>query len=139
MTRERTLKILLVLLGGVSVLAVIPLVLSLLGADRIPTAEEMILAIYAPIGVYLLAAIRNPSANRPLILCAGWLNVSHATVMVVEVLQHRGEPGQLYLSMALAIVSLALVVLAPRRQASRSPAVAAAAEPAPAFAAGETL
>ena len=137
MNRQRALKILLVLVGLAFLAGAYPLTMSVLGASRLTPPEEMILAIYAPIGVFLLLAVRHPAANRTLIACVGWSTLLHAAVMLLQSFQNRGEPGQMPFSTGLAIASAVLVVLAPARQAG-SPLPAEAALPrVPAIGAGE--
>ena len=84
MTRERGLRVLLVLVGLACVAGAYLLLKSLLGQWDMVPGDQMILGIYIPIGVFLLLALRNPSANRSLILCAGWINLSHDAVMTVQ-------------------------------------------------------
>ena len=86
MNRQRALKILLVLVGLAFLAGAYPLTMSVLGASRLTPPEEMILAIYAPIGVFLLLAVRHPAANRTLIACVGWSTLLHAAVI--------GGPGR---------------------------------------------
>jgi hypothetical protein len=45
---------------------------------------EMILAIYATLGVFLVLAARNPLANRSLIGFAVWSSIVHGGVMAVQ-------------------------------------------------------
>jgi hypothetical protein len=137
MSRERALRILLVLMGLASLVGVYPLTLSLLGLTRITPPEEMILAIYVPMGVFLLMAVPRPSAHRTLIACVGWSNLLHAAVMLVQSFQNRGEPAQLPFSAALAIVAAGLVLLTPVRQAGGPSAVGATRAPPDAVRAGE--
>ncbi len=132
MSRARALRVLLALLGLIFLASVYAVGVSLLGLDRMSVAEEMILSMYIPQAVFLLLAVRDPSAHRALIQCVGWLNLAHAGVMLVQVLQGRGEPGQLPFASALAILSLALLVLAARGRANgRAPQAAAAPARAP--------
>ena len=45
---------------------------------------EMILAIYATLGIFLLLAARNPRAHRSLIGFTVWSSVAHGGVMTVQ-------------------------------------------------------
>jgi hypothetical protein len=45
---------------------------------------EMILAIYATLGVFLLLAARNPLAHRSLIWFTVWSSIVHGGVMAVQ-------------------------------------------------------
>ena len=73
MKRERVLKVVLVVLGLLFCAGVYPLVLM---AKEEP-ALAMMMSLYVTLGIFLLLAARNPSANaRRLSLkpCPGFLN-----------------------------------------------------------------
>ncbi len=127
MTRERALKVLLVLVGLAFIAGSYPLISSLFGRWEMPPGDQMILGIYFPIGVFLLLAVRNPWANRTLIACVGWFNLAHAAVMAVQGFQNPSQaPSSLPPLVVIAIVSAALIVLAAARPtAERAPAAAA--------------
>jgi uncharacterized protein DUF6632 len=74
MIRERALKVVLVLVGLLFVAAVYPLV-----RLHVEEALQMMLSVYATLGVFLLLASRNPSANRSLIAFTAWSSFAHAT------------------------------------------------------------
>jgi hypothetical protein len=90
---------------------------------------EMILAVYATLGIFLLLASRNPLANRSLIWFTVWSSVAHASVMTVQSLDgtHMGHLcGDV---VALFAVAAVLGLLTPRREdkaGQASPAIAAA-------------
>jgi hypothetical protein len=75
----------------------------------------MILGIYFPFGVYMLLAIRNPAANRTLILAFAWSTIAHMTVMFVQAIQagtlHDDAPPLALFT----LVSVILLVLAPAK------------------------
>ena len=92
MNRERALKIVLVLVGLIFLLAVYPLMMFLWPSGwrwqpNQPEYEQMILGVYATLGIFLLLASRNPSANRSLIAFTAWSSFAHAAVMGVQGLQ----------------------------------------------------
>ena len=81
----------------------------------------MILGVYATLGVFLLAAARDPLANRSLIWFTVWSNVVHAGVMAVESISDPAEMGHLVGDVpALLLVAGALALLLPRRNAGES-------------------
>src|SRR5260370_14646017 len=85
MNRDMALKILLVLLGLLFVAGVYPLITSVRSgwqANR-EDAEPMAISLYVTLGIFLLVAARNPSANRSVIAFAAWANIAHAAVMAV--------------------------------------------------------
>jgi hypothetical protein len=81
----------------------------------------MILGVYATLGAFLLAAARDPLANRSLIWFTVWSNVVHAGVMAVESIIDPAEIGHLAGDVpALLLVAGALALLLPRRTAAQS-------------------
>jgi hypothetical protein len=72
MNRERALKVVLVLVGLIFLFAVYPLMMYLWPSGwrwqpNQPEYEQMILGVYATLGIFLLIASRNPSEHRSLI------------------------------------------------------------------------
>src|SRR5437870_6957183 len=67
MTRERALKVVLVLVGLLFSAAAYPLL-----AMHLQEALRMMLSVYATLGIFLLLASRDPSANRSLIAFTAW-------------------------------------------------------------------
>ncbi len=112
--RERTLKVVLVLVGLVFTAAIYPLTMFL---SREP-ALAMMLSLYFTLGIFLLLAVRNPSAHRSLIAFTAWSSFVHATVMAVQVYQNKIERGELVGVVALVIVGVVLIALSPARQKS---------------------
>jgi hypothetical protein len=116
MSRERALKILLVLVGLLFSAGVYPLTMSLWQQNQSEYAA-MMLSIYVTLGVFLLLAGRNPSANRSLIAFTAWSSFAHAAVMAVMAFQKADERGELLGGVALfGIVGVALIVLTPAKQ-----------------------
>lgn len=75
---------------------------------------EMILTIYATLGIFLILAARNPLANRSLIWFTIWSSVAHGGVMAVQSLDgtHMGHLwGDV---LALFAVAAVLALLTPR-------------------------
>src|ERR1700747_3473330 len=87
MRRERALKIVLVLVGLLFVATVYPLVMML----RQEPALAMMLSVYFTLGIFLLIAVRNPSANRSLIGFTAWSSFAHALVMSALALLQASE------------------------------------------------
>ena len=125
MNRERALKILLVLVGLLFWAGIYPLMTSLRQRNESEFAP-MMLSLYVTLGIFLLLATRNPSANRSLIAFAAWSSFAHGAVMAVQAFQNRIERGELGGVALFAIIGVALIVLAPAKQ-SRERASAAGA------------
>jgi hypothetical protein len=124
MNREGALKVVLVVVGLIFLFAVYPLMMFLWPSGwrwqpNQPEYEQMILGVYATLGVFLLLASRNPSANRSLIAFAAWSSLVHAVIMAVQAFQNAGERGHLLGDIpALIIVGVALIALAPAKQSA---------------------
>jgi hypothetical protein len=125
MNRERTLKILLVLFGLLFVAGVYPLVGSVRDSWQAnkESAEPMFISLYVTLGIFLLLAARNPSANRSVIAYAGWANIAHAAVMAVMAVHIATERRGLLIAVAVfGVIGAALIVLAPAKpSAERHP------------------
>jgi hypothetical protein len=78
------------------------------------------LGVYATFGIFLLLASRNPSANRSLIAFTAWSSLVHAAIMAVQAFQNASERGHQPSDVpALVIVGVALIALAPAKQAAQ--------------------
>src|ERR1700741_4812028 len=82
MRRERALKVVLVVVGLIFSAGIYPMVTSVRDgwqANR-EDALPMALSLYVTLGIFLLLAAHNPSANRSVIAFAAWANIAHGTV-----------------------------------------------------------
>jgi succinate-acetate transporter protein len=91
MNRERALKVVMVLVGLLFLAGVYPLTMFL---SREP-AVAMMLSLYITLGIFLLLAVRNPSANRSLIAFTAWSSFTHGAVMTVQAYQKMIERHEL--------------------------------------------
>ncbi len=118
--RVRYLRIALILVGLIFIVGVYPLMMMLWPSGwrwqpNQPEYEQMILGIYATLGVFLLIASRNPLQNRSLIWFTVWSSLVHAGIMTVQSLMSPMEHGHLLGDVpALAIVAVVLASLTPR-------------------------
>ncbi len=79
---------------------------------------EMILGIYATLGVFLIWASRNPMMHLSLIWFTVWSSIVHAIIMAAESIANTQHIGHLWGDVAaLLIVAAALAALTPRQQA----------------------
>ncbi|HEV2388061.1 MAG TPA: DUF6632 domain-containing protein [Candidatus Acidoferrales bacterium] len=116
MLRERALKVVMVLVGLLFSAGVYPLVMSFWQPNESEYAP-MMLSVYATLGVFLLLAARNPSANRSLIFFTAWSGFAHGAVMAVQAFQNASERGELLGAVAgLVVIGVALIVLARAKQ-----------------------
>lgn len=124
MNRERALKVVLLVVGLIFLFAVYPLMMYLWPSGwrwqpNQPEYEQMILGVYATLGIFLLVASRNPSGNRSLISFTAWSSLVHAAIMAVQAFRNASERGHLLGDVpALVIVGVALIVLAPGKESA---------------------
>ena len=125
MNRERVLKVVLVLVGLLFTAGIYPATMILRGRDRSGDGDAMMLSLYVTLGIFLLLAARNPSANRSVIAFAAWSSFAHGAVMAVMAVHLSNERrGLLVAAAVFSIIGVALIVLAPAKQ---SPELASAA------------
>jgi hypothetical protein len=80
----------------------------------------MMLSLYVALGIFLLIAVRDPSAHRSLIAFASWSSFAHAVAMSILGLEIASERvGFLVGSAGLVVIGIALIVLAPARSVPR--------------------
>jgi hypothetical protein len=80
---------------------------------------QMILAIYATLGVFLMLASRDPLAHRSLIWFTVWSSIVHGTVMAVQAIIYPQHIGHLWGDVpALFVVAGVLAFLMRRVDAS---------------------
>lgn len=78
---------------------------------------QMIVGIYAVLGVFLITAANNPKEHRSLISFTVWSSVVHALVMAAQALGDQNETGHLLGDVpALLLVAAVLWYLAPRKE-----------------------
>jgi hypothetical protein len=116
MRRERVLKVVLVLVGLVFSAGIYPVADSLWHQNPSMYTFDMMLSLYVALGIFLLIAVRNPSANRSLIAFTAWSCFAHAAVMAVTSFSKGGYRGDIWGVAVLAIIGLALILLAPAKQ-----------------------
>jgi hypothetical protein len=85
-----------------------------------PHYLQMILGVYATLGVFLLVASRNPLAHLSLIWFTVWSSIVHAGIMAIQSLANAEHSGHLMGDVpALLIVAAVLAFLIPRGAAAK--------------------
>jgi hypothetical protein len=80
---------------------------------------QMILGIYATLGVFLLLASRDPLANRSLIWFTVWSSLVHGGIMAAQSIAYPEHRGHLFGDVpALLIVAVVLALLMPSAPAA---------------------
>jgi hypothetical protein len=115
MRRERVLKVVLVVVGLIFCGLVYPLTMFV----RQEPALAMMLSVYVTLGIFLLLAARDPSANRSLIAFTAWSSFAHAALMAMQAFRNLIQRGELWGVAALVIIGVALMALAPAKSAER--------------------
>ena len=72
--------------------------------------------LYVTLGIFLLAAVRKPSANRSLIGFTAWSSLAHAGVMGFQALRNMASRQELVGVAILIVIGLAFIGLAPPKQ-----------------------
>jgi peptidoglycan/LPS O-acetylase OafA/YrhL len=124
MRRQRALKAVLVLVGLIFSAGVFPVAESLWHQNHSMYTFDMMLSLYVALGIFLLIAARNPSANRSLIAFAAWSCFAHAAVMAVTAFSKGGYRGDVWGVAVLFIIGVALIVLAPAKDSGERVAAA---------------
>jgi peptidoglycan/LPS O-acetylase OafA/YrhL len=119
MKRERALKVVLVLVGLVFSAGVLPATESLWHQNQSMYTFDMMLSLYVALGIFLLIAARNPSANRSLIAFTAWSCFAQIAVMAVTAFSKGGYRGDLWGVAVLVVIGVALIVLAPAKSVER--------------------
>jgi hypothetical protein len=125
----RYLRVVLILVGLIFVFAVYPLMMALWPSGwrwspNQPQYEQMILGVYATLGIFLLIASRNPLRHLSLIWFTVFSSLVHAGIMTVQALSMPAEHGHLLGDVpALFLVAVLLALLTPRgADAAQAPA-----------------
>jgi hypothetical protein len=85
-----------------------------------PHYLQMILSVYATLGIFLLIASRNPLAHLSLIRFTAWSSAVHATVMAVQSLANPEQIAHLRGDvLALFLVAAVLAFLTPRNEEAK--------------------
>jgi len=112
MWRERVLKVLLVVVGLIFCSLAYPLIMFVQQAP----ALAMSFSVYVTLGIFLLFASRNPSANRSLIAFTAWSSLVYAMLMAGPAFARVIAREELIGSAVLVIIGIALILLAPAKE-----------------------
>lgn len=129
MTRERALKVVLVVVGLLFTALVYPVTSDLWNRYASDPGDTMMMSVYTTLGIFLLIAARNPAEHRSLITFAAWSSFAHALVMSVlafgptYVKDRAGFWGG---SAVLVAIGVALLALPPAKAPRESGSAAAA-------------
>lgn len=94
MKRERVVQVVLILAGLVYASWVYPWFQALWHSSWIQGNHEafpMFTSVNLVLGVFLLLAVRNPAAHRPLIAFGAWSSLAHASTMAIMTAEARAQ------------------------------------------------
>lgn len=119
MSRERVLKVVMVVSGLLFLGGVYPLVMSLWTGQHTNDIVPMFLSLYVTLGIFLLIAARNPVEHRSLILFAAWSSFAHAGVMLIQSYGNVTGRSDLYgMAAILILIGAPLIALAPGKRSA---------------------
>jgi len=121
--RAKYLRLALLLVGLIFIVGIYPLTIIWPSGWSWHTGQseylQMILGIYATLGVFLLIASRNPLAHRSLIWFTVWSSVVHGGIMAAQSLTNTQYMSHLWGDvLALFVVAAVLALLMPRSVSS---------------------
>jgi len=117
--RLKYLRVALLLVGLIFIFGIYPLTIIWPSGWSWNTGQseylQMILGIYATLGVFLVLASRNPLANRSLIWFTVWSSVVHGGIMAAQAIGNTMYMGHLWGDvLALFVVAIVLAIFTPR-------------------------
>ncbi|UCE85304.1 MAG: hypothetical protein JSU66_13270 [Deltaproteobacteria bacterium] len=123
--RLRHLRVALAVFGTLFVLGLFPLMIVWASAwtwePRQPEYEQMMLGIYATLGIFLIRASRNPLEHLSLIWFTAWSSLVHGGIMAVQAWVDAAERANLLGDVpALLVVAIVLAWLTPRGAEARA-------------------
>ena len=123
--RIKYLRIALLLVGLIFIIGIYPLTIIWPSGWSWHAGQsdylQMILGIYATLGVFLLVASCNPLAHLSLIWFTVWSSVVHGGIMAVQSVANPEHMGHLWGDvLALFVVAAVLAVLTPRGAAAKA-------------------
>jgi hypothetical protein len=128
--RAKYLRFVLIAVGLVFVFGVYPLTILWPSGWVWHTGQseylQMILGIYATLGVFLIIAARKPLEHRSLIWFTVWSSIVHGAIMAVQAIASPQHIGHLWGDvLALFVVAAVLAFLMPRPDVAHGSGVAA--------------
>jgi hypothetical protein len=121
--RVKYLRLALLLVGVIFIIGIYPLTVIWPSGWSWHTGQsdylQMILGLYATLGVFLLIASRKPLANLSIIWFTVWSSIVHGGIMAVQSLANPEHMGHLCGDvLALLAVGAVLALLTPRGAAA---------------------
>ena len=123
MTQDRPLRIALLIAGLIFLVGLFPLTIvwpaGFMWEPRQAEYEQMIIGVYAVLGIFLIIASRDPAEHRSLIWFAVWSSLIHGLIMLAQALRDPVERPNLMGDVP-ALILIAVVLAALMRTARPS-------------------
>ena len=123
MTQDRPLRIALLIAGLIFLVGLLPLTIvwpaGFMWEPRQAEYEQMIIGVYAVLGIFLIIASRGPAEHRSLIWFAVWSSLIHGLIMLAQALRDPVERPNLMGDVP-ALILIAVVLAALMRTARPS-------------------
>jgi hypothetical protein len=121
-SHDQPLRVALNIVGAIFVVGLYPLTVlwpaGFMWEPRQAEYEQMILGVYAVLGIFLLLASRNPAEHKSLIWFAAWSSLVHGLIMLIQALRDTVERPNLFGDVpALILIGLVLAVLMRKAEA----------------------
>ena len=123
-SKLKALKVVLVVLGIFFIIGVYAMMMIIWPegwgwTPRQPEYEQMIMGVYATLGVFLIIAAKDPMAHASLIWFTVWSSIVHGGIMLVQALVDETERANLLGDVpALFLVAIVLWYLMPKKAIS---------------------
>ena len=121
--RVKYLRVALIAVGVIFIVGIYPLTILWPSGWSWGESEylQMIIGVYATLGVFLIIASRNPLANRSLIWFTVWSSIVHGGIMAAQSFAKSEYMGHLWGDVAaLFVVAIVLALLTPRGTAMQA-------------------
>lgn len=120
--RIQYLKVALIVIGLIFIFGIYPLTILWPAGwawhtEGVSMYLQMILGIYATLGVFLIIAARNPLENLTLIWFTVWSSLVHSVIMAIQSFVYPEHFNHVYGDVpALFLIAIVLAVLTPMRR-----------------------
>jgi hypothetical protein len=120
MNQDKPLRIALLIVGLIFLVGLLPLTMiwpaGFMWEPRQSEYEQMIIGVYAVLGIFLIIASRDPAEHRSLIWFTVWSSLIHGLIMLAQALRDPVERPNLMGDVP-ALILIAVVLAALMRTA----------------------
>jgi hypothetical protein len=118
---NQPLRIALLVVGMIFLVGLLPLTMiwpaGFMWEPRQSEYEQMIIGVYAVLGIFLIRASKNPAQNASLIWFTAWSSLVHGLIMLWQALKDPVEKANMFGDVpALILIGIVLMLLMRRAQ-----------------------